>query len=242
MSYQKGWLEDASGNQIAAHSLATEIVTSDSSTVQAKLDSIPTTYATKTELSQLSAGIVQVVASRPASGTEGVIYLVETSTQNVYDKYTWENSTWVSLGSTSIDLSNYVQKDSAVASLSLSDHTLTVNLADGTSSTITLPDDDTTYSAGTGLDLTGTTFSLPNSGATAGSYGESANATLTYGGTFKVLSETVDAQGRVTAVAEKTLTMPASDNTVGIPVVESNGTAPTNLVSGGLFFRKDASA
>lgn len=58
--------------------------------------------------------------------------------------------------------------------------------------------------------FTDTVYTHPNSGATAGSYGPSANATLTYGGTFTVPYVTVNAQGHVTGIATKTMTMPAS--------------------------------
>ena len=72
---------------------------------------------------------------------------------------------------------------------------------------------DTTYSAGTGLSLSSTTFSLATSGATAGSYGDSAAQTPAYGGTFKVPYVTVDTYGRVTGISEHTVKIPASDNT-----------------------------
>lgn len=54
---------------------------------------------------------------------------------------------------------------------------------------------------------------LPASGATAGSYGPSANATPGYGATFNVPYITIDAKGRVTAISTKTVKIPASDNT-----------------------------
>ena len=54
---------------------------------------------------------------------------------------------------------------------------------------------------------------LPSSGATAGSYGPSANATPGYGSTFNVPYITVDSKGRVTAISTKTVKIPASDNT-----------------------------
>jgi hypothetical protein len=49
-----------------------------------------------------------------------------------------------------------------------------------------------TYLAGTGLTLTGGTFSITNTAVTAGSYG----------GAAKTLSATVNAQGQLTALAE----------------------------------------
>ena len=54
---------------------------------------------------------------------------------------------------------------------------------------------------------------LAISGAAAGSYGPSTNATPGYGKTFSVPYITVDNKGRVTAASTKTVTIPASDNT-----------------------------
>ena len=60
---------------------------------------------------------------------------------------------------------------------------------------------------------TDTVYTHPNSGATAGSYGPSANATPAYGATFNVPYLTVNAAGHVTAISTKTVKIPASDNT-----------------------------
>jgi hypothetical protein len=57
-------------------------------------------------------------------------------------------------------------------------------------------DNNTIYSSGTGLTLTGTIFSLANTAVTAGTYGSSTN----------VPQITVDAQGRVTAVTNVAVT------------------------------------
>ena len=68
-------------------------------------------------------------------------------------------------------------------------------------------------SAGSATFRTLVAADLPSSGATAGSYGPSANATPGYGSTFNVPYITVDAKGRVTAISTKTIKIPASDNT-----------------------------
>ena len=60
---------------------------------------------------------------------------------------------------------------------------------------------------------TDTVYTHPNSGATAGSYGPSANATPAYGATFNVPYITVNAAGHITAISTKTVKIPASDNT-----------------------------
>ena len=70
---------------------------------------------------------------------------------------------------------------------------------------------DTTYSAGTGLSLSGTTFKHSNS-VTAGTAQGDASKTLTFGGTFTVPTVTYDAQGHVTGKGTTTMTMPANPN------------------------------
>lgn len=75
------------------------------------------------------------------------------------------------------------------------------------------PNTNTTYTAGTGLALSGTTFNHSNA-ITAGSVGPSTNATLAFGGTFTVPQVTYDAQGHISAVATRTLTMPAAPTTI----------------------------
>lgn len=57
-------------------------------------------------LSNLKKATITVVETLPATGSEGIIYLVGTSAP--YEQYVWEGSAWIDLGSTEIDLSNYV--------------------------------------------------------------------------------------------------------------------------------------
>lgn len=68
-------------------------------------------------------------------------------------------------------------------------------------------DSNTTYSVNTntGLASNGTTFYLPNiSGLTAGTYGPSGNVTGSNGVTINVPQITVNAQGKVTAITNRT--------------------------------------
>ena len=90
-------------------------------------------YATTASLTSLSQGLVQIVNALPATGTEGVIYLVPTVTSGVYDTYTWENGVFAAMGSSHIDLSDYLK------GISLSGSTLTITKGDNSTSTITLP-------------------------------------------------------------------------------------------------------
>lgn len=77
------------------------------------------------------------------------------------------------------------------------------------------------HSAGDGISLSGsggtsgtTKISLAAvADLTTGSFGNSANQTPGYGGTFKVPYITVDTYGRITSISDKTVKIPDSDNT-----------------------------
>lgn len=66
---------------------------------------------------------------------------------------------------------------------------------------------DTTYTAGDGLVLNGTEFYLQNTGVTPDSYGPNAQ-TLKFGGSIKIPQFNLDAQGRITTIAENTIGLP----------------------------------
>ena len=73
-------------------------------------------------------------------------------------------------------------------------------------------DNNTTYSASTGLSLSGTAFSLATSGVTAGSYGPTANVSGSNNATINVPQITVDAYGRVTSVTNRVYTSVNTDS------------------------------
>lgn len=84
-------------------------------------------YYTKEQVdslvSSLKKATITVVPTLPATGEEGIIYLVGTSAP--YEQYVWEGSAWMDLGSTEIDLSNYVNTTGTLTA----DHII---LGDGT--------------------------------------------------------------------------------------------------------------
>lgn len=83
--------------------------------------------------------------------------------------------------------------------------------------TIASTDTNTTYTAGTGLSLSGTTFNHSNA-ITAGNFGDTgATRTLAYGGTFIVPYVTYDAQGHLVTKSNLTLTLPANLDTNWYP-------------------------
>mgnify|MGYP003288875971 CR=1 FL=1 len=91
-------------------------------------------------------------------------------------------------------------------------------------------------------DITGATSSgnitLGDSGVTAGEYGPTANATPGYGATFNVPDIKVNAKGIVTSVTNRTVKIPASDNTnttydLAATKSSTNGNVKLNLTAGG---------
>jgi hypothetical protein len=74
-------------------------------------------------------------------------------------------------------------------------------------------DSNTTYSAGSGLQLSGTQFKHKNA-VTAGTAKGDDNKTLSFGGTFKVPSVSYDTEGHITGSSSTTMTMPAAPTSV----------------------------
>lgn len=75
---------------------------------------------------------------------------------------------------------------------------------------------DTTYTASGGLSLSGTTFSIANSGVTADTYGPTANVSGSWGTSFTVPSVVVNTKGQVTSAVDRTVTMPSKPTAAAI--------------------------
>ena len=82
-----------------------------------------------------------------------------------------------------------------------------------TARTISLTGDATGSTTFDGSANRSISVTLANSGATAGSYGPSANASPAHGGTITVPQVTVDTKGRVTSIANRTITLPSDKDT-----------------------------
>lgn len=171
----------------------------------------------------------------PNPGETGKIY-VDTSTDLTYR---WSGSTYVeisksiltgvkgdaestyrvgnvNLTATNIGLGNVVNLDQskAIKSITRSGTTFTYTCLDGTTGTFTQQDNNTTYSAGTGLSLSGTTFSLALTKAlvtTALGYTPPTSDTNTW--------RTVQCNG--TSIGNNTLNLKAGSN---VSLSNSNGT------------------
>lgn len=85
------------------------------------LDNYATTSYVNQQIGNVKKAALQVVASKPSTGAEGTIYLVGSSAP--YEMWTYENDVWIDLGSTEIDLSNYVP-----TSRKINGHALTADI------------------------------------------------------------------------------------------------------------------
>lgn len=109
--------------------------------------------------------------------------------------------------------STTISADSKTDSLTITAGTNVTITPDADNDKITITAKDTTYSAGTGISLSGTTINHSNS-VTAGTASGDASKTLSFGGTFTIPQVTYDAQGHITSKGTTTMTMPATPKTV----------------------------
>ena len=146
----------------------------------------------------------------PSSSTNGNIALFDGTSGKLIKNSSYSPSSFASSGHThTTSLAS-----GGTATVNLAANTAYTLTAGGTSVVFKTPvDNNTTYSAGTALSLSGTTFNHSNY-VTAGTVSEGGSSrTLAFGGTFKVPSVTYNAQGHITGTSTVTLTLPANPNT-----------------------------
>jgi hypothetical protein len=88
------------------------------------------------------------------------------------------------------------------------------------------------YTAGTGLTLTGTTFSITNTGVANGSYGTASS----------VPTLAINAQGQVTSASNTSIAINANQVTSGILATSVGGTGLSSFTSGGAVYATSTSA
>ena len=91
---------------------------------------------------------------------------------------------------------------------------------------------DTTYSSGTGLSLSGTTFNHSNSVTAKTAYGSSATTASANGGTIVVTDVKYDAQGHITGSQDRTITLSENYKGTVTSVKLTQGTGITVSDSG----------
>ena len=79
------------------------------------LDNYYTKGSVDNLISNLKAGLVNVVESLPTTGENGKLYLVKTGSEseNLYTEYVYVNKAWEKLGTQKLDLSGYLTKTDA---------------------------------------------------------------------------------------------------------------------------------
>lgn len=124
----------------------------------AKIDSTYTKSQVDNLVTTLKKNSYQVVETKPTSGEEGVTYLVGTAAP--YEMWIWEGSAWIDLGSTSIDLTEYVPTSRKVNGKALTaDITLTKTDV-GLGSVVNTGDSATPVSGGTTKFTTGGAYDM----------------------------------------------------------------------------------
>lgn len=75
------------------------------------------TSAISTAISGISGISFEIVTTLPSTGDSGTIYLVSNSgsSTNIYDEYIYVNNAWEKIGTTDVDLSDYVKTTDLVA-------------------------------------------------------------------------------------------------------------------------------
>jgi len=133
-------------------------------TGSAALSGTPTapTAAANTNTTQIATtAYVQTEITDLIGGAPGALDTLNELAAAINDDSSYASTVTTSLGG-KVGTSSAQALGSAADVLTISDHTITLARGDGTTDTVVVPDnnDNTTYSAGSGLDLTSTTFSV----------------------------------------------------------------------------------
>ena len=151
-----------------------------------------TKSALETTIGKINSFEIVVIdqgGSLPTTGADHTVYFLPYASgdsDTKYEEYIWLTDYYEKIGMTTADLGNYYTKsetntqitnatNSLVSSVTYSGHTVTITKKDGSTSSFTTADNNTTYNAGTGLSLSGTTFSI-NAGASTVAHASSADS------------------------------------------------------------------
>lgn len=114
---------------ITDKSIALTLITSAVSNLQNYY--LKTETYTKQEVEDLigsTVGVtIEIVEQLPAEGQSNVIYFLPTETEGVYSQYIYSNNSWILIGSTTVDLSNYYTKTQVDTLLNGKQNVLTID-------------------------------------------------------------------------------------------------------------------
>lgn len=114
------------GETVGGVILAKGLTGSETDLVEVKID--PVTH--KLYAPSIPTICVEIVASLPATGVDGTLYLVpiaDPTSTNHYKEYVWANSAWEELGAVTIDLSSYATLTYVNAQLALKQNVIDTN-------------------------------------------------------------------------------------------------------------------
>lgn len=115
-----GVIPDVSGKADLASPTFTGTPTAPTAAASTNTQQIATTAfvttAVNNAIGSISGISYEIVANLPASGSDGVIYLVSNSGSgtNVYDEYIWVSNKFEKIGTTDVDLSGYLQTTATI--------------------------------------------------------------------------------------------------------------------------------
>ena len=114
---------------ITDKSIALTLITSAVSNLQNYY--LKTETYTKQEVEDLigsTVGVtIEIVEQLPTEGQSNVIYFLPTETEGVYSQYIYSNNSWILIGSTTVDLSNYYTKAQVDTLLTGKQNVLTID-------------------------------------------------------------------------------------------------------------------
>lgn len=184
------------------------------------VDTNTDTGATSVEVT--GTGNAITAASYDASTRK--LTLTKDATYNNYT-YTLPNATSSTLGG--VKVGSNITVSSGTISLTKANVVAALGYTPPTSDT------NTTYSAGTGLSLSSTTFNHSNSVTAKTAYGSTSTAASANGGTIVVTDVKYDAQGHITGSTDRTITLSQTTYSLsglgGVGSISASGTAPLTL-------------
>ena len=124
-----------------------------------QVSTLNSNFYNKTQVDNLIGNVsgvsFEIVSSLPQTGSPSVIYLLYNQETDVYDEWIYTNDEWVSIGSTSIDLSNYYtrqQTDALIPTVNNATVTIQQNGVTAGSFTLNQSSDATISLTGGGCD------------------------------------------------------------------------------------------
>jgi len=120
---------------------------------------VPTASAATNSTQIASTAYVTTAVTNLIGGAPGALDTLNELAEAINDDSSYASTVTSSLGG-KVGTGSAQALSTAADAMTIAGNTITLNRGDGTTDTVTVPDNNTTYSAGTGLDLSSTTFSL----------------------------------------------------------------------------------